>query len=162
MFIKKQKERITIIAVYVDDIIITWDDKFEIETLKEYLDKTFTIKDLGKLHYFLGIEVSYDKEGICLTQHKFSKELLKASGIKQFKKVVTPLPINLKLSYYEGILLEDPSLYRKIIGKLNFLTNTRPNLSYTVQSLSQFMQKPRDSHWKALIHTVNYVYSTCF
>ena len=63
LFIKKKKERITIIAIYVNDIIITGDDKFEIKTLKQYLDKTFTIKDLGKLHHFLGIEVSYNKKG---------------------------------------------------------------------------------------------------
>ena len=75
--------------------------------------------------------------------------------------MVTPLPINLKLLAEECDLFHDPTLYRKIIGKLNFLTHTRPDLSYTVQTLSQFMQNPRVPHWKALQHTLSYIYTTC-
>lgn len=93
--------------------------------------------------------------------HKFTNDLLKSSSKDSFKKVVTPLPLNLKLSATEGQVIEDPSVYRSIIGKLNFLTNTRPDLSYTVKTLSQFMQKPRSSHWEALMHVLNYVHTTC-
>ena len=69
--------------------------------------------------------------------------------------------MNLKLSAHEGKLLDNPTPYRSIVGKLNFLTHTRPDLSYAVQALSQFMQQLRDSHWTALRHTLNYVHSTC-
>lgn len=120
--------------------------------LKTNLDKIFTIKDSGELHFFLGIKVSYQDDGIILTQQKFTKELLAASKVKEFKHVVTPLPLNTKLSAEEGTLLDDSSIYRSLVGKLNFLTNTRPDLAYTTQSLSQFMQKPRSSHWRALLH----------
>lgn len=161
LFLKKNLNDIAIIAVYVDDIIITGSNTFEINKLKKHLHDIFTIKDLGQLHYFLGIEVSYVKDALVLTQHKFTKELLKASGVSLFKSVVTPLPLNMKLSSLDGDLLVDPTLYRSLVGKLHFLTNTRPDLSYTVQSLSQFMQAPRTSHWKALMHTLNYVYTTC-
>ena len=68
--------------------------------------------------------------------------------------------MNLKLSAMEGTLLHDPTLYRSIVGKLNYLTNTRPDLTYVVQTLTQFMQKPRDTHWKALQHTLSYVENT--
>lgn len=77
-----------------------------------------------------------------------------------FRKVVTPLPLNLKLNPTNGDLLQDGEHYRSLVGKLNFLTNTRPDISFTVQTLSQFMQSSRSPHWDALIHTLNYIYST--
>ena len=86
LFIKRNQNHIIIIAVYVDDILVT--------RLKKHLDTIFTIKDIGILHYFLGIEVNYIPEGIVLTQSKFAKELLKESRISTFKKVVRPLPMN--------------------------------------------------------------------
>lgn len=77
LFIKKSAGLTTIVAVYVDDIIITGDNHDEINTLNSHLDRVFSIKDLGVLYYFLGIEVGYVQEGILLTQQKFTKELLK-------------------------------------------------------------------------------------
>ena len=65
-----------------------------------------------------------------------------------------------KLSASIGTLLPNPTPYKSIIGKLNFLVNTRPDLAYTVQTLSQFMWSPRDSHWNALKHTLSYIHST--
>ena len=90
--------------------------------------------------------MSHQEDGMILTQQKFTKELLLASGIKEFKQVVIPLPLNTKLSARDGVLMENPTLYRSLLGKLNFLTNTRPNLTYTVQSLNEIMQNPRSSH----------------
>ena len=80
---------------------------------------------------------------------------------KTTRQSLTPLPIHLKLSAFEGKLLDDPTPYKSIVGKLNFLTNTRPDLTYVVQTLSQYMQKPREPHWKALQHTLSYVDNTC-
>ena len=86
---------------------------------------------------------------------------MKASSITQFKTVVTSLSLNVKLCVEDEIPFVDPTLYRCLIGKLNFLTNTGPDLAYAVQNLSQYMQCPRSSHWQALLHTLNYVNSTC-
>lgn len=77
-----------------------------------------------------------------------------------FKSVVTPLPLNLKLRADEGNIFHDPSLYRCLVEKLNFLTHTRPDLAFTVQHLSQFLQQPRKPHYKALVHVLRYVAST--
>ena len=122
----------TFIAIYVDDIILTGNDHHEIQRLTEHLDTVFSINDLGKLNYFLGIEVNYTADGLVLHQNKFTKEHLLESGFNNFKKFVTPLPAQLKLFAIEGELLQDPTPYISLLGKLNFLTNTNPDLSYTV------------------------------
>lgn len=98
LFVKKQGHSITILAVYVDDILITGNNNEAITSIKQHLDHSFTIKDLGRLHYFLGIEVSYSSQGMCLTQQKYTQDLLAISQMTTFKKVVTPLPLNLKLN----------------------------------------------------------------
>jgi len=83
--------------VYVDDIMLTGSDPTEIQALKQSLDSTFGIKDLGMLHYFLGFEVSHHPDGVTLTQRKFTQDLLKDSGFLNAKPTITPLTINLKL-----------------------------------------------------------------
>ena len=85
------------------------------------------------------MEASYSDKGIILSQEKFTKELLHDSGFTDLKPVLIPLPTQLKLSALQGVLLPDPTMYRSLVGKLNFLTHTRPDLSYSVQTLSQFM-----------------------
>jgi len=97
------------------------------------------VKSLGLLHYFLGFEISHVHDGITLTQRKFTQDLLKQSGFLDVKPTVTPLPLNCKLVHDEGVPLEDPTSYRTYVGKLNFLSNTRPDISFAVQTLSQFM-----------------------
>ena len=160
LFIKKFGGHTTIATVYVDDILLIGDNIAEINSLKAHLHKVFSIKDLGFLNYFLGIEIAYSSDGIILSQEKFTKELLVDSGITQFKTVATPLPLNLKLSSDDSPRYSDPELYRSLVGKLNFLTNTRPDLAYSVQTLSQFMHHPTISHHQALQHTLHYVHST--
>lgn len=141
MFIKRCSTTITIVAVYVDDIIVTGDNSLEIEDLKTHLHHAFSIKDLGILHYFLGIEVGYVKEGILLSQRKFTNDIVKACDFDLSKPAVTPLPLHLKLSADTGDVYPHPDHYRSLVGKLNYLTNTRPDLSYAVQTLSQYMDQ---------------------
>lgn len=157
LFRKREVYDITIAAVYVDDILLTCTNFDAITSLKQHLHKTFIIKDLGILHYFLGIEVGYLSEGILPSQKKFTTELLTDCGLDLSKKASTPLPTNLKLHADEGTLLPNPEYYKSLVGKLNFLTHTRPDLSFVVQSLSQFMHNPRASHLHGLHHTLRFV-----
>ena len=89
--------------------LITGTNLTAISSFKEHLHSTFGIKDLGSLHFFLDMEASYSTKGIILTQQKFTKELLTDSGFTDFKKVLTPLPVNIKLSAFEGTPLSNPS-----------------------------------------------------
>jgi len=138
--------------VFVDDILLTGDDDDEMTALKANLDETFKIKDLGPIHYFLGTEVLHNADGLILTQRKFVKELLQEFRNPQAAPVTCPLDITTKLTADGGEPLSSPTLYKKIVGKLNFLTNTRPDLAFAVQHLSQFMQQPQVPHYNAVQH----------
>lgn len=144
-------------VVYVDDIIVTGDNSSEIEGPKSHSDHVFSIKYLGVLHYFLGIEVGYVTNRIILSQKKFSNDILKECDFDVSKPAVTPLPLHLKHSATDGQLYSRPDHYRSFVGKSNYLTNTRRNLSYAVQTFIRYMQNHRLPHFDALCHTLRYV-----
>lgn len=122
----------------------------------------FGIKDLGLLHYFLGIEFGYVENGIVLSQQRFAKEILSTCDFDLSKSATTPLPLHSKLNDTDGDLLPSAECYRSWFGKLNYLTNTRLDLAYAVQTVSQFLHKPRTSHLDALHHILRYVFHTSY
>ena len=128
-------------------------------SLKKFLDQQFRIKDLGKLHYFLGIEAIQQGKDLILTQSKFTLDLLNEFDCTSLTAVTNPLSPTIKLTADMGQPLHDPSFYRRLIGKLNYLTNTRPDLAFSVQHLSQFMSAPQSSHMEAAIHVLIYLKS---
>ena len=134
-----------LLIVYVDDIIITGDDKQGIDDLKIYLQNSFRTKDLGKLRYFLGIEVARSKKGISLSQRKYVLDILEEMGLLGSKPMETPMDPNVKLYEDQGELLSNLEIYR-LVGKLNYLTITRLDISFVVSVLSQFMKDPRLPH----------------
>ena len=112
------------------------------------------MKDLGKLHYFLGIEVIRTPEGIWLSQRQYALDMLSKYGMADCKPISMPLDVNAKLSAEVGDVVEDVTMYRKIVGSLIYLTITRPDLSYSVGLESQFMQLPRKPHLDAVQRTL--------
>nr|XP_016441437.1 PREDICTED: uncharacterized mitochondrial protein AtMg00810-like [Nicotiana tabacum] len=142
LFSKKTSSSSIFIAVYVDDVIITGTDSVEIANLKAFLDNQFRIKVLERFHYFLGLEVLYKPDGIIISQRKFTLDLLKEYDYFAYSNLSSPLDPALKLKANEGTLLPDPIYYKKLVGKLNFLTNTRLDIGYSGHLLSQFIQAP--------------------
>jgi len=127
------------------------------QSLKSYMDSTFKIKDLGLVHYFLGLEISLHPQRYIMSLHIFTSDLLSEFNWIHFSSVLTPLDSSVKLTMDMGELISDPSLYRRLVGKLNFLQNTRPDISFSVQHLSQFLQKPQVPHMMATLHVLRYL-----
>ncbi|XP_077221768.1 uncharacterized protein LOC143855510 [Tasmannia lanceolata] len=145
-----------LLIVYVDDIIITWSNSHGIQRLKTFLQKEFSTKDLGQLRYFLGTEVARSSRGLFLSQGKYVLDLLNETGNLGVKPASAPMDPNVKL-VPEGELLEDPGRYRRLVGKLIYLTVTRSDISYAVGVFSQYMSSPRTSHWAAVIQILKYL-----
>ncbi|KAH9779126.1 hypothetical protein KPL71_007607 [Citrus sinensis] len=160
LFAKANGERIAIVLVYVDDLIIIGDDVEEIFRTKENLSVRFQMKELGQLKHFLGLEVDQTKEGIFLCQQKYAKDLLKKFGMLECKPISTPMEPNAKMCAHEGKDLEDASMYRQLVGSLIYLTLTRPDISYAVGVMSRYMQNPKKSHLEAVRRVLRYVKST--
>jgi len=156
-FYKKTAHSAVFLAVYVGDILLTGNDEAEISSLKSFLNSTFKIKDLGYAHYFLGIEVLRSPYGLLLTQRKYTMDLLQEFGCSHITSVIRPMDYNIKLRPDVGAPLHDPTIYMKLIGKLNFLPNTQPDIAFLVQHLSQFLQHPREPHLAGTMHVLRYL-----
>jgi hypothetical protein len=133
LFLCKTTKGIVLLLVYVDDIVITGTDTALIFQLQERLQSSFHMKDLGPLQYFLGLEVHSTTTGIFLHQYKYIQELIALAGLQKGRSVDTPLEVNVKYRRDEGDFLSNPSLYRQLVGSLNYLTITRPDISFVVQ-----------------------------
>ncbi|CAM8949458.1 unnamed protein product [Rhodiola kirilowii] len=145
------------LLVYVDDVILTGTSQSIISEIKAYIHHEFQIKDLGVLKYFLGLEVARSVDGIFLNQRKYALELLESANLTDCKPVKTPMELKHKLSLSQAPLLDDPLPYRILVGKLIYLTITRPDLAYTVHILSQFMHKPTADHLQAVHRVLRYI-----
>ena len=132
MYVKKTDAGLVVIVIYVDDLIITGDDKVQITNVKKVLGAEFDMKDLGELMYFLGIEVIRTSQGIWLLQRKYVLDMLQKYGMTTCKPMSTPLEQNMKLRSDLGDVLEDPTMYRKMIGSLIYTTLTRPDMCHDV------------------------------
>ena len=158
LFTHRKGKSFTALLIYVYDILITGNDVNAILTLKQFLHSRFRVKDLGNLKYFLGIEVSRSKKGISISQRKYTLEILKDGRLLGSKLVNFPMEQNVKLSD-SGELLKDPSQYRRLVGRLIYLTITRPDITYLVHVLSRFMHAPREPHMEVALHALHYLKS---
>jgi hypothetical protein len=156
LFTCRKGKTFTALLIYVDDILITGNDVNAIAALKQFLHSHCRNKYLGDLKYFLGIEVSRSKKGISISQRKYTMEILKDGGFLGAKPVSFPMEQNMKLSD-SGELLKDPSQYRRLVGRLIYLTITRPDITYSVHVLSRFMHAPRKPHMEAALRILRYL-----
>jgi hypothetical protein len=148
-----------ILVLYVDDLFLTGSERLIVEC-KQALTAKFEMKDLGLMHYFLGLEVWQRTDEIFLSQGKYTVEILKKFGMTECKSMPTPMVMDLKKMSDTDSGEIDPHLYRQLIGSLMYLVNTRPDICYAVNVLSQFMSQPRQTHWIAAKHVLRYLRGT--
>ncbi|KAK3024979.1 hypothetical protein RJ639_042786 [Escallonia herrerae] len=157
LFIKHKGGKATTLVVYVDDMVLTGNDPEEMERLHNYLASKFEKKDLGQLRYFLGIEVSWSRQGIYLSQRKYVLDLLTEIGMLTCKRVETPMEINHELGTSSSQSLVDVGRYERLVGKLIYLTHTRMDIAYAVSMVSQFMRAPSEKHMNAIYRILRYL-----
>ncbi|KAL5731613.1 hypothetical protein ACHQM5_004323 [Ranunculus cassubicifolius] len=160
LLIRRDQSCIMYVLIYVDDILVTGSDSIQINTLLQVLSSKFAIKDLGSLHYFLGIEAIPHGSGLFLSQQKYIREVLSRINFDGVKPITTPLAANTQLSKEGSSNFSDPTLYRSVVGALQYLTFTRPDISVAVNKVCQFMHNPTDDHWSAVKRILRYLKHT--
>jgi histone deacetylase 1/2 len=162
LFLYNKRGIIIYVLIYVDDIIVTSSSPRAITALLQDLNSDFALKDLGDLHFFLGIEVKKVDDGLLLTQEKYATDLLAKVGMTQCTTCSIPMSSTEKLSLTDGNPLgsTDVTTYRSIVGALQYLTLTRPDLSYSVNKVCQYLHAPTTTHWTAVKRILRYVQGT--
>lgn len=156
LFIKHHGSDVVYVLVYVDDLIISGSNSSFIDEFVKYLNSVFSLKDLGALNFFLGIEVHRTDSGLLLSQRKYILDLLDRSKMMGAKSIASPaVPGSRLISGGDPFL--DVYLYRSIVGALQYATITRPEISYSVNRVCQFMHKPSDHHWAAVKRILRYL-----
>ncbi|KAL4020683.1 hypothetical protein IC575_019464 [Cucumis melo] len=158
LFTKVSKTgKIVILIVYVDNIVLTGDDQTEISQLKQRMGDEFEIKDLGNLKYFLRMEVARSKESISVSQRKYTIDLLIETGCRPAD---TLIEFNCKLGNSDDQIPVDKEQYQRLVGKLIYLSHTRPDISFVVSVVSQFIQAPYEKHMEAVNRILRYLKNT--
>ncbi|XP_016192929.1 uncharacterized protein LOC107633845 [Arachis ipaensis] len=151
--------KVSILLVYVDDIVFTGNSISEMTTIKSILNQHLKIKDLDILKYLLGIKVAHSAQEISLSQRKYCVDLLEDSGLLGAKLASVPMDNSTKLHQDSSHLLPDPLIYRRLVGRLLYLTITWSDITYATQQLSQFMAFPTESHFHAANRVLRYLKS---
>jgi hypothetical protein len=162
LFIFSQGDVCIYMLVYVDYIVIAGSTSVVVDRLVQSLSESFPIKDMGKLDYFLGLEAAYTSGGMTLTQRKYALDLLHRVNMENCNPTSTPLSATEQLARDTGTLLsaDDSFRYRSVVGGLQYLTLTRPDISFAVNKVCQFLSQPTDVHWEAVKRILRYIKGT--
>jgi histone deacetylase 1/2 len=162
LFYYNKNGHIIFVLVYVDDIIVASSSSQATDALLADLQAEFALKDLGDLHFFLGIEVKRGRDGLILTQERYAVDILKRSGMQLCKPVDTPLSPSERLSIESGNKLgaDDSTKYRSLVGALQYLTLTQPDIAFAVNKVCEFLHAPTTVDWSAVKRILRYVKGT--
>jgi len=159
LFILSDGTNIFYLLVYVDDILLTGSNSAMLHHLIQLLNSEFKLRDLGVVHYFLGIEVQSTGMGLMLRQHKYILDILTRAGMTSYKPVDTLVSPS-KIILLPDHSFSDPTQFRQIVSALQYLTFTRPDICFAVNRVCQFMHAPTDSHWAVVKRILRYFKGT--
>jgi hypothetical protein len=161
LFVKNDnKHNWLIISLYVDDLIFTGNDSNMSQKFKSSMMNTFDMTDLGKMRYFLGIEVTQNEHGIFMCQEKYAKEILERFSMEKSNSVCSPIVTGSKLSKHDKGDEVDPTQFKQIVGSLMYLTATIPDLMFAVNLIARFMEHPVENHLMAAKRILRYIRGT--
>ncbi|GAU37351.1 hypothetical protein TSUD_395330 [Trifolium subterraneum] len=161
LLVHNQNGTCTYVLIYMDDILITGSTPTLINDLINKLNVQFALKRLGAVDYFLGLEVHHLPSGaLLLNQTKYIRDLLCKAHMEDSKHVGSPMVSSCRLSKFGTDTMTDPTLYRSIVGALQYATLTRPDIVFSVNKVCQFMAKPLDSHWLEVKRILRYLKGT--
>ena len=162
LFIYHHQQVIAYLLLYVDDIVLTSNSTYFLDNLIIQLRKVFDLKDLGTLHYFLRLQVSRTSDVLHVTQSKYASDLLIKHHMVDSKPAKTPCSPNTRPSLHEGDLLSDTHGYRSLVGALHYLTFTRPDISFAIHQVCQYMTAPTSTHLTAVKRILRYIKGTLY
>ncbi|KAK2392639.1 putative mitochondrial protein [Trifolium repens] len=161
VYVKKSDDKhMLIICLYVDDLLVTGSSLVEIKNFKSQMQSEFEMTDLGKLTYFLGMELLETSGGIVLHQAKYAKEILRKFEMVDCNSSVTPADTKVKIEDDDTSEAVDSTMFRQLVGSLRYLCQSRPDISYAVGYISRFMSKPLKSHFLAAKRILRYINGT--
>ena len=156
IFIFHKHSDIIYLILYVDDIIITGNNSSLLDSFTCKLNFEFTTKDLGPLSYFLGLEATTTSDNLFISQLKYARDILTRAQLLNSKPIHTPMVVSQHLSI-DGPLFSDHRLYRSLVGALQYLTITRPDISHVINSINQFLHSPTEDHFLVVKRILRYV-----
>lgn len=160
VYTKREENNTLVVGVYVDDLLITGTSMAMFDEFKRQMSNEFDMFDLGKLNYYLGIEVFQERDYTELKQSSYARKLLEKSGMSDCKPVKYPMEPNTQLVKDENGKCVDPTEFKSIVGGLRYLVHTRPNIAYSVGIVSRFMERPTILHQRAVKRILRYVKGT--
>lgn len=160
LFILNHGDLKMFMLIYVDYIVVTTSQPSAIDSLIFELSIAFSIKDLGHLSFFLGLEVDYSSSDLLLSQWQYIKELLVRSNMLYSKPVTSPVAASIMLSQYDSSQFEDTTRFRSIVEGLQYLSLKRPDIAFAINNVCQFMHYPKVPHWTAVKKIVRYLKAT--
>jgi hypothetical protein len=160
LFVKQGTDKILIVSLYVDDLIYTGNNVDLFEEFKASMKKKFAMTDLGKMRYFLGVEVSQGKHGVFIHQQKYANEILVRFGMDTCNSVSSPIVPSNRLSKDENGKIVDATNYKQMVGSLMYLLATRPDLAFSVCLIARYMERPTELHLGAAKRILRYLKGT--
>jgi hypothetical protein len=160
LFIRNQGTHKLIAQIYVDDIIFGATLDSLAHEFYEEMKQEFEMSMIGELNYFLGLQVKQTAEGIFISQSKYAKDLVKRFGLDGKSRARTPMRTSVKITSDLAGKLVDPSLYRRMIGSLLYLTASQPNIAFSVGVCARFQANPKEAHLTAVKRIIRYVNDT--
>ena len=160
LFLKTENGDTLIVSIYVDDLIYTGSSLKMMDEFKKSMQREFDMTELGKMRYFLGFEVLQTSSGIHICQSKYALEILRRFDMENCNSVRNPMVPGSKIDADDGEERVDETFYKQIIGSLMYITNTRPDLQFSVSLLSRFMSKPTQLHVQAAKKVLRYLRGT--